>query len=515
MSVPVPLRSMAAPFVVSEACGVSVRTRLNDLTAADEMVLRRVGAHLGSLASRDLKARCADGLGHSAQRWAERKRELTGLSSSRWAGAITKASHDQWALARRSQTAHITTLDAAITTISHRLALPVGQKSARGVPGGYRSAKEWFGKSRRLTVLKQRRQRAVADRADGRVRVVRGGKSLARGRHQLEAAGVSEQEWRERWEAARWFLTADGETGKRHGNETLRITPDGQVSIKLPAPLAEFANAPHGRYVLSARVSFAFRGEEWVDRVEADRAVAYRIHLDAVRGRWYVDASWQRPPVQAIPLEAALTAGVVGVDTNADHLAGWQLDARGNPVGRPRRFFYDLSGSASHRDAQLRHALTRLLHWTRHLGVTAIAIEDLDFGDVKSREKHGRRRLRRVVHGIPTGRLKARLVSMAAECGIALVAVDAAYTSRWGAEHWQQATSTRKIKTSRHEAASLVIGRRAQGHGARRRTAPPPHHRSDDAGHRTAQARHHDPGREEPRPARTGGRTRSAALPSV
>ncbi|WP_460307806.1 nuclease/transposase family protein [Actinocorallia aurea] len=249
--------------------------------------------------------------------------------------------------------------------------------------------------------------------------------------------------------------------------------------------------------------------------MEADRAVAYRIHLDPARGRWYVDASWQRPPVQTIPLEAALACGVVGVDTNADHLAAWHLDVRGNPVGEARRFPYDLTGTASHRDAQLRHALTGLLHWARRLGVAAIAIEDLDFGDVKSRERHGRRRLRQVVHGIPTGRLKARLVSMAAEHAIALVAVDAAYTSRWGAQHWQQPTSTPERKTSRHEAASLVIGRRAQGHGARRRTAPPPHHQSDDARHRTAQARHHDPRREEPRPTRTGQRTRSAAPPGA
>ncbi|GAB2859838.1 hypothetical protein GCM10022221_69250 [Actinocorallia aurea] len=243
--------------------------------------------------------------------------------------------------------------------------------------------------------------------------------------------------------------------------------------------------------------------------------MAYRVHLDAVRGRWYVDASWQRTPVRVVPLEAALARGVVGVDTNADHLAAWHLDTRGNPVGRPRRFFYDLSGSASHRDAQLRHALTRLLHWTRHLGVAAIAVENLDFGDVKSRERHGGRSLRQVVHGIPTGRLKARLVSMAAEHAIALVAVDAAYTSRWGAQHWQKPTGTASHKTSCHEAASLVIGRRALGYGARRRTAPPPHHRSDGAGHRTVQARHHDPGREEPRPARTGGRTRSAAPPGA
>ncbi|MEV1246079.1 IS200/IS605 family accessory protein TnpB-related protein, partial [Nonomuraea sp. NPDC049750] len=70
------------------------------MTAQDEQVLRRVGAHLGVLASRDLAVRCRTGLEHSAQAWADRKRELTSESSSRWAGAITKASHDQWALAR-------------------------------------------------------------------------------------------------------------------------------------------------------------------------------------------------------------------------------------------------------------------------------------------------------------------------------------------------------------------------------------------------------------------------------
>jgi len=78
-------------------------------------------------------------------------------------------------------------------------------------------------------------------------------------------------------------------------NETIRVTPDGGVGIKLPAPLAHLANAPHGRYVLSAKVAFAHRGEQWRDRVEANRAVAYRIHEDTARGRWYLTASWTIP----------------------------------------------------------------------------------------------------------------------------------------------------------------------------------------------------------------------------
>ena len=509
-----PLRSLAPPFVVAQGRGVSVRTRLKGLTAGDVDVLRRVGAHLGALAGRDLAARCADGLRHSSRRWAERKRVLTGECSSRWAGAITKTSHDQWALSRRSQAAHLKSLDAAIGVIGHRLSLPVGTAGGRGVSGGYRSRTEWFHKSRRLAALEKRREKAAADFAAGLVRVVRGGGALARTRHHLPEAGLTREQWRERWEAARWFLSADGESGKRYGNETIRITPCGQVSIKLPAPLAGLANAPHGRYVLAAKASFAHRGGEWADRVETDRATAYRLHLDADRGRWYVDASWQRPPVHVLSLEAACASGVVAVDTNADHLAAWRLDVHGNPIGAPKRFPYDLTGTAQHRDAQLRHALTRLLHWTRRTGAKAIAVEDLDFTDSKTREKHGRnRRFRQVISGIPTSRLKARLTSMAAEHGIALVAVDPAYTSRWGGQHWQHPTSTPTRKTSRHEAASIVIGRRALGHRARRRTAPPPHHQSDGAGHRTAQARHHGPGREGTRPTRTATRTRSVQPP--
>ncbi|MEV6031817.1 hypothetical protein AB0L65_11745 [Nonomuraea sp. NPDC052116] len=362
-----------------------------------------------------------------------------------------------------------------MATITRRLSQPVGKKGTRKDPGGYRSAQEWFAKSRRLHLLQDRLARQRADRQAGRVRVVRGGKQLARARHNLAQAQLAEPERPQRWEAGRWFLAADGESGKRFGNETIRITPDGQVSIKMPAPLAQHANAPHGRYVLAARVRFAHRGTEWADRIEANRAVAYRIHLDTARGRWYITASWQRPAFPAIPMAAALAHGVIGVDTNADHLAAWRLDAHGNPIGNPRRFAYDLSGSADHRDAQVRHALTQLLHWARTCGVNAIAIEDLDFRAEKTREKHGRRkRFRKLISDMPTSKLRARLTSMADQTGIAIIAADAAYTSKWGAQHWQKPLTTTKRTTTRHDAAAVAIGRRAQGHPIRRRTAPPP-----------------------------------------
>ncbi|HEY2084791.1 MAG TPA: IS200/IS605 family accessory protein TnpB-related protein [Mycobacterium sp.] len=407
-------------------------------------------------------------------------------------------------LSRRALAAHIRSLEAGIHTIGHRLSLPVGQPGSKRAPGGYRSAAEWHAKSRRLAMLTARHAAAVADFQAGRVRVVRGGKRLAHARHHLEAAGLSQEQWRARWEAARWFLAADGESGKRFGNETIRITGDGEVSIKLPVPLAHLANASHGRYILSARVRFAHRGAEWADRIAGNRAVAYRIHHDPDRGRWYITASWQRPPATTIPLKAARAHGMIGVDANNDHLAAWRLDIHGNPIGRPRRFAFDLSGPAAHRDAQIRHALTRLLHWTNHCDVTAIAVEDLNFEQEKTREKHGRRkRFRRLITRFPTAKLKTRLISMATEHGLAIVAVDPAYTSKWGAQHWQKPMTTPNRNTTRHDAASIAIGRRALRHPIRRRTTPPPAHQSDEQGHRTAQAPSGVPRREGPCPPRT------------
>ncbi|AWZ07972.1 MULTISPECIES: IS200/IS605 family element transposase accessory protein TnpB [unclassified Streptomyces] len=521
------LRTIAPPFVALGPCGVAIRDRLKHLTPEDEKALRLVGEHLGRLASRDLAARCADGNDHSTDTWAARKQGLTASSSSRWAGSITKATHDQWALSRRCQLARIQGLEAGVRALMHRLSLPIGEKGTKKAAGGYRSKGEWFHKTRRLYVLEHRLDVARAKREAGTVRVVRGGRRLLNTRHNLAVAQITEAQWRERWESERWFIAADGESGKRFGNETIRVTPDGEVSIKLPAPLKDLANAKHGRYVLASRIAFAHRGQKWTDRIEANRAVAYRIHLDVTRGRWYLTASWQRPIVRSVPLETARANGMVGVDTNADHFAAYQLDRHGNPVGDPKRFFYDLSGTADHRDAQIRHAVTQVLHWAKACGVAAIAIEDLDFTAEKTREKHGRKkRFRQLISGIPTGKLKARLISMAAEMDMSIVAVDPAYTSMWGDQHWRKPLTTPRRKMSRHDAAGIAIGRRALGHPIRRRTAPPHDDQSDRRGHRTVQAGPGDQGREEARPpvterahdarTRTGTqRTRETSAPKT
>jgi hypothetical protein len=47
-----PLRPIDPPFVALGPSGVAIRTRLKGLTADDDKVLRAMGAHLGSPASK-------------------------------------------------------------------------------------------------------------------------------------------------------------------------------------------------------------------------------------------------------------------------------------------------------------------------------------------------------------------------------------------------------------------------------------------------------------------------------
>jgi transposase len=109
------------------------------------------------------------------------------------------------------------------------------------------------------------------------------------------------------------------------------------------------------------------------------------------------------------------------------------------------------------------------------MGCGAIVVEDLDFAD--SREHSGNRpsrgqrgkSFRRLVSGLPTAKFRDRLAQMATNQGLAVIAVDAASTSKWGAEHWLVPLQRISTDASGHHAAALVIGRRGLGHRARRR----------------------------------------------
>ncbi|HKF18916.1 MAG TPA: hypothetical protein VKF14_17235 [Candidatus Dormibacteraeota bacterium] len=87
--------------------------------------------------------------------------------------------------------------------------------------------------------------------ATGRVSLTRGGRELARRRHHLEVAGLSEAQWRERWEAERLFISADGEADSTSATRPSAGNPEEQwLELKLPARLGFLANRPRESYRL-------------------------------------------------------------------------------------------------------------------------------------------------------------------------------------------------------------------------------------------------------------------------
>ena len=489
---------------VAAPTGVAVTARLRT-TVDDEHVLDAVAAHLGSLRRADLAAvSCrqpvdpALGAEQSRQvrrdRLNARKKALTAQSSARWANAVIAANDDQCRLARDAQHRHIIGLRAAISTLEKRLAAPTmdtltmserkARRKAKAVKG-YATQSERFHKQRRLQHLRAELARVDKDRAAHRVHVTEGGKRLAVTRHHLDKAGLTVDGWRDRWAAARWRISANGSPDEPFGNLTITVTPAGQVSLRLPKPLEHLANAPRGRYILSGQAVFTHRGDEWVQRITGANSVSYTLTRKPGRGGRYLTVSWAMPSVPywvgrddcAAGEDVFASGPVVGVDLNDGHLAVRCLDAHGNPVGAAERIDIDLTGSASRRDAQVRHAITQLLRYTARHRITAIAVEDLDFADARTtgretmgRGQRGKRFRRTVISGIPTAVFRSRLTGMTAAAGIDLFAVNPAYSSIWGAQHWQHPYRN----VTRHQAAATVIGRRAQGYSARRRKGVTP-----------------------------------------
>ena len=138
---------------------------------------------------------------------AERKRAVTAVSSSRWAGAITRAVEDQYQLGMRALAAQVADLRAAVDVLEQRCALRPGELApvedtdnpgrSRRLRRGYRNAAERFAKTRRLAMLRTRLASAEEALAAGRPSITLGGKRLWRTRNHLDAADITEQQWRE------------------------------------------------------------------------------------------------------------------------------------------------------------------------------------------------------------------------------------------------------------------------------------------------------------------------------
>jgi IS605 OrfB family transposase len=496
--------------VVAASPGVSVRTRLR-LHPDERELLAAIGTHLTRARNVDLAA------ARRGEKSNDRYKVLVeqfGIHS-RYAGTICIDNDAATKAAKEHLWRHRNGLRRAVATLERRTAAPsrsgCGCGERRGCVDcrdGYATPNERFQKQRRLASRAAELARVEAQLAAKDHPVVFGGRRLAGTRHHLSKTGLTETEWRTAWSEARHWFGCAGNAGKAGGNPCLTLTRgEGghwYLTVSVPKPVAEQFGVDT-RVQLHHPVRLHHRSRELEERLDTRAAVRLDVQPDTDRkgrGRTYLRVSWVRPATGAVDLTAARAGGVVGVDLNADHLAATRVDASGNPVGRPVRIPLVLTGAcASTRDGRLRAAVTAVLEHAKATGATAIAVEDLDFADSKSRENFGRRKaFRHTIHGFPTTQFKDRVVAMAHTQGLGVIAVDPRYTSRYGGSSWQRVLSTPTVLATRHEGASVAIGRRALGHGlttkAGRPGSPrqrPVPHQSDGSNARTVRARDGQP----------------------
>ena len=134
------LRRIGDPVVAAAPMGVRIRTRI-EVTDGEAAALTAVGGFLGSVYRGELADRLRGGVldrdGGAAWR-AERKQAVTAVSSSRWAGAITRAVEDQYQLGMGGLGAHVSGLRAAVEVLAGRCALRPGERAPQSGDDGCR-----------------------------------------------------------------------------------------------------------------------------------------------------------------------------------------------------------------------------------------------------------------------------------------------------------------------------------------------------------------------------------------
>ena len=308
-----------------------------------------------------------DARGRAVSR-ARRKRAMTAESSSRWAGAITRTSEDQYRLAVQNLRAERATLQVRIRRIRRRLLVPTSRKVGRTPRVRHPSRAARQARPAPCTSSQARRSRPAAG-GPGAVSVVRGGKALLRKRSSLAAAGLTKEGWQREWESARLFLTANGEKDKAWGNETIRWNPvAGWLEIKLPARSPAWPTSPTAATACPARSGSPTAATRSPRRPPPVPSATTSATTPC--GDTGTSTRRGRPvPAPAPSLDQEPAAPVLAVDLNNGHLAAWAVTPDGNPAGPPVTIPVDLAGlPASQRSGRLRAAIGSLTRLARLRG---------------------------------------------------------------------------------------------------------------------------------------------------
>jgi IS605 OrfB family transposase len=335
-------------------------------------------------------------------------------------------------------------------------------------------------KKRRLVTLRSRLARMQADDEANVARLCFGSKKLFHAQFDLSANQYSDPDaWRRDWDKHRsdqfFVLGSKDETA---GNQSCQATvaPDGSLALRLRTPNAASDGAPDavGQFITITDVHFAYGHSEIVvalgtsQRIKAKTvsgktigkqvskltgtALSYRFVRDDKS--WSVLVSVQ---ARAVAASSNPALGVIGVDTNADHLAVAETDRFGNLTHVRRLSTPTYGKSTDQAKAVLGDAAAMIAARAKALG-KPVVIEVLDFAKKKAELQKTDARYARMLSSFACNQTASSIKAACFRAGVQVIEVNPAYTSVIGAVNHAQ---TKGISV--HQGAAFAIARRGLG----------------------------------------------------
>ena len=265
---------------------------------------------------------------------------------------------------------------------------------------------------------------------DPAAKVIFGGK---RNYERLQKGELSRAQWQRLRDSA-LFARGDSE---RQGNRVIRFAGD-EIQVRLTAGVTVKGTV------------------RWFQPVPPGAWACYGARLRRKEdGTWQVVITFPRPnqPFARRP-------GILGVDTNPNCLAVTELDASGNPVGRQGLWLLRaVCARQGKREADILAAAHALVACAKERG-KAIGLETVGFGRPRKRPRFTKRyrRFNRMRHNFSYRQVLVAIERRAQKEGVPIVWVPPAYTSILGLAKYAA-----MYRMNRHQAAAVIIGRRAMG----------------------------------------------------
>jgi IS605 OrfB family transposase len=316
-------------------------------------------------------------------------------------------------------------------------------------------------KKRRLATLESRLRRMKADHDTGIIRLCFGSRKLFLSQFDLAGNGYpSLDAWRQDWQDSRKAqFFAIGSKDETAGCQTCvaTVSEDGSISLRLRLPntlpdkyistSGIRLNHGHGNVLAAIGKNLSGDKNDW-------QAINYRFLKDGKGWRVFITVS-----LPEVPRLSVRGAGVIGIDINEHHLSVTETDRFGNPVEYFSVPCVTYGKTADQRNAIIGDAVKSVVAFAQEKR-KPLVLEKLDFRKKKAMLEDESPKYARMLSSFAYTMIQTIIRARAFDAGIEIYEVNPACTSVIG-----QHKFSARYGISVHNAAALVIGRRASGFG--------------------------------------------------